>query len=123
MSRIMDEQRSLCYPHIVKENCCQNGGRDMRILAKILLFSVTLALSIIVAVLRLLCLISGTVLGVLALVILLIAVGTVVLLGEPILTGLGIAGLAWLISPFGLPLVATFLVEAIGGFNTMLKGI
>ncbi len=95
----------------------------MRILAKILLFPVTLALSIIVAVLRLLCLISGTVLGVLALVILLIAVGTVVLLGEPILTGLGIAGLAWLISPFGLPLVATFLVEAIGGFNTMLKGI
>lgn len=95
----------------------------MKILLKILLFPVTLALSILVAVLRLACLVSGTILTILALVILAIAIGTVVLLGEPFMTGLGIAGLAWLISPFGLPLIATFLVEALGGLNSMLKSI
>lgn len=95
----------------------------MRILLKILLFPVTLALTIIVALCRLLCIVSGTVLGIVAFVILLIGIGTVLLLGEPFMTGLKIAGLAWLISPFGLPLIATFLVELLGGFNDMLKAI
>ena len=95
----------------------------MRIILKILLFPVTLVLSIIVAICRLLCIISGTVLGIAAFAILLVAIGTVVLLGEPLMTGLGIAGLAWLISPIGLPLIATFLVELVGGLNDMLKAI
>lgn len=95
----------------------------MRILIKILLFPITLALTIVVAVCRLLCIVSGTVLCIVAFVILLIGIGTVVLLGEPFMTGLKIVGLAWLISPFGLPLAATFLVELLGGFNDMLKAI
>ena len=95
----------------------------MRILLKILPFPVTLVLSIIVAICRLLCVISGTVLGIVAFAVLLVAVGTVVLLGEPIMTGLGIAGLAWLISPLGLPLIATFIVELVGGLNDTLKAI
>lgn len=95
----------------------------MRIILKILLFTVTLVLSIIVAICRLLCIISGTVLGIAAFAILLVAIGTVVLLGEPLMTGLGIAGLAWLISPIGLPLIATFLVELVGGLNDTLKAI
>ena len=95
----------------------------MKIILKILLFPVTLALTIIVAVCRLLCIVSVTVLGIVAFVILLIGIGTVVLLGEPFMTGLKIAGLAWLISPLGLPLVATFIVELLGGFKDMLKAI
>lgn len=95
----------------------------MRIILKILLFTVTLVLSIIVAICRLLCIISGTVLGIVSFAILLVAIGTVVLLGEPLMTGLGIAGLAWLISPIGLPLIATFLVELVGGLNDTLKAI
>ena len=95
----------------------------MRVLLKIPLFPITLALSIFVGICRLLCLISGTVLTLLAFVILAIAIGTVAIVGEPLMTGLKIAGLAWLISPFGLPLIATFLVEALGGFNDMLKAI
>lgn len=95
----------------------------MRIILKILLFTVTLVLSIIVAICRLLCIISGTVLGIVAFAILLVAIGTVVLLGEPLMTGLGIAGLAWLISPIGLPLIASFLVELVGGLNDTLKAI
>lgn len=95
----------------------------MKILLKILLFPVTLALTILVAVLRLLCRISGAIFTILALLILAIAIGTVALLGEPLWTGIKIAGLAWLISPFGLPFVATFLVEALGGVNDLLKAI
>ena len=95
----------------------------MRIILKILLFPVTLVLSIIVAICRLLCIISGTVLGIVAFAILLVAIGTAELLGEPLMTGLGIAGLAWLISPIGLPLIATFLVELVGGLNDTLKAI
>ena len=95
----------------------------MRIILKILLFTVTLVLSIIVAICRLLCIISGTVLGIVSFAILLVAIGTVVLLGEPLMTGLGIAGLAWLISPIGLPLIASFLVELVGGLNDTLKAI
>jgi hypothetical protein len=95
----------------------------VRIILKILLFPVTLVLSIIVAICRLLCIISGTVLGIVSFAILLVAIGTVVLLGEPLMTGLGIAGLAWLISPIGLPLIATFLVELVGGLNDTLKAI
>lgn len=95
----------------------------MRVILKTLLFPVTLLLTIIVALCRLLCVISGTVLSILAFAILLVAIGTVVLLGEPLLTGLGIAVLAWLISPLGIPLVATFLVELLGCFNDTLKAI
>ena len=95
----------------------------MRVLLKILLFPVTLALSVIVGVCRLLCLLSGTVLTLLAFVILAIAIGMVAIVGAPLMEGLKIAGLAWLISPFGLPLIATFLVEALSGFNDLLKAI
>ena len=95
----------------------------MRVLLKILLFPVTLALSMIVGVCRLACVLSGTVLTLLALVIFAIAIGTVAIVGEPLITGLKVAGLSWLISPFGLPLIATFLVELLGGFNDMLKAI
>lgn len=93
----------------------------MRILLKVLLFPVTLALTILVALLRLLCQISDAILIIVAMLILAIAIGTVVLLGEPFWTGVKIAGLAWLISPFGLPLVATFIVEALGEVNDLLK--
>lgn len=95
----------------------------MRILLKVLLFPMTLALTILVAVLRLLCQISGAILTIVAVLILAIAIGTVVVLGEPLWTGVKIAGLAWLISPYGLPLVATFIVEAIGGVNELLKAV
>lgn len=95
----------------------------MKILLKILLFPVRLALTIIVALGRILCLASGVVLNTIAVVILIIAALTVILLGEPIWTGLKMAALGWLISSFGLPLIATFLVELLGAFNDTLKAI
>jgi hypothetical protein len=95
----------------------------MRILLKILLFPVIMALTIIVALGRLLCLASGAILNTIAFIILLIAIGTVALLQEPIWTGMKMAGLAWLISSFGLPLIVTFLVELVGVFKDSLKAI
>ena len=95
----------------------------MRILLRVLLFPVTITLSIVVGVSRLLCLISNTVLMLLAFVILAIAIGTVTIVGEPLIEGLRIAGLAWLISPFGLPILATLLIELVGGLNELLKRI
>lgn len=95
----------------------------MRIILKILFFPITLALTIIVALGRLLCLISGAVLNLIAFVILIIAFLTVVMLGEPIWTGLKMAGLAWLISSFGFPLILTFLVELLGVFKDSLRAV
>ena len=98
-------------------------SKAMRTLLKALLLPVTLALSIVVGVCRFLCLISNTILTLLAFVILVIAIGTVTIVGEPLAEGLRIAGLAWLISPFGLPILATLLIELVGGLNELLRQI
>ena len=94
----------------------------MRILLKILLFPVILLLSILVAVCRFLCVFSSMILGILAFVIFAVALGTMVLLGE-FWEGVKIVVLAWLISPYGIPLFASFLVELVDGLNSKLKAI
>ena len=45
-----------------------------------------------------------------------------VLLGE-LWEGVKIVILAWLISPYGIPLFASFLVELVDGLNSRLKAI
>lgn len=94
----------------------------MRILLKIFLFPVILLLSILVAVCRFLCAFSSMILGILAFVIFAVALGTMVLLGE-FWEGVKIVVLAWLISPYGIPLFASFLVELVDGLNSRLKAI
>ena len=94
----------------------------MRILLKILLFPVILLLSILVAACRFLCAFSSMILGILAFVIFAVALGTMVLLGE-FWEGVKIVVLAWLISPYGIPLFASFLVELVDGLNSRLKAI
>lgn len=95
----------------------------MRITLKILLFPITLVLTILVSFGRFLCLFSGALLNVVAFVIFCIAICTVILLGQPIWTGLKIAALGWLISSFGLPMLVSFLVELVDVFNDKLKSI
>lgn len=95
----------------------------MRLILKILLLPITLALSIIVALGRLLNHISGAVLNIIAFITLIVAFLTVVMLGEPIRTGLHLAGFAWLISSFGLPLIATFLIELLGVLKDKIRTI
>ena len=95
----------------------------MRIILKILLFPVIVALTIIVAIGRFMCLASGVVLNIIAFIIFAIALCTVVMLREPIWTGVKLAGLAWLISSFGLPMLVTFFVELLGVLKDSLRAV
>ena len=78
----------------------------MRILLKILLFPVVLVLTVLVAFCRFVCLFSGMILGIVA------------------MDGfIGFMILAWLVSPYGLPMAASWLTERVADFNRMLKSI
>lgn len=94
----------------------------MRMLLKILLFPIILLLTIFVAACRFLYAFSSMILSILAFVIFAVALCTMVLLGE-FWEGVKIGTLAWLISPYGIPLFASFLVELVDGLNSRLKTI
>lgn len=93
----------------------------MRIILKILLFPIVLALTILVAFCRFFCLFSGMVLGLLA--ALLFLLGLLVLFAGQLDGFIGFTVLAWLVSPYGLPLAASWLTERVADFKDMLKSI
>lgn len=94
----------------------------MRILLKALLFPFVVLLTVIVAVCRFVCTLSTALLSIFAFIVFVIAIGTMILLGE-LSEGLEIMFLAWLISPYGIPLLATFLVELVDCLNSSIKAI
>jgi len=94
----------------------------MRWIFKILLFPVVVALTVFVAACRFLCTFSAVLLSILAFVIFAVALGTMILLGD-FWEGVRIAVLAWLISPYGIPLFASFLIELVDGLNSRIKAI
>ena len=91
----------------------------MRIIIKILLFPIVLALTLLVAFCRFFCLFSGMVLGIVA--FLLFLLGIVVLFAGRVDGFIGFLVLAWLVSPYGLPLAASWLTERVADSNHMLK--
>ena len=93
----------------------------MRIIIKILLFPIVLALTLLVAFCRFFCLFSGMVLGIVA--FLLFLLGIVGLFAGRVDGFIGFLVLAWLVSPYGLPLAASWLTERVADFNHMLKSI
>ena len=93
----------------------------MRIIIKILLFPIVLDLTLLVAFCRFFCLFSGMVLGIVA--FLLFLLGIVVLFAGRVDGFIGFLVLAWLVSPYGLPLAASWLTERVADFNHMLKSI
>ena len=93
----------------------------MRIIIKILLFPIVLALTLLVAFCRFFCLFSGMVLGIVA--FLLFLLGIEVLFAGRVDGFIGFLVLAWLVSPYGLPLAASWLTERVADFNHMLKSI
>ncbi len=93
----------------------------MRWIIKILLFPVTLALPILIGICRLLCSISTVILCLLAFTLLAFGIATMVLLQDTA-EGWRFLAIAWAISPIGLPLIATFLIELLGVCNDWLKG-
>ena len=94
----------------------------MRILLKILLFPITLILTVLILFFDFICLFSTAVLSILSFVVLMIALGTIFILRE---TSEGIKAivLAYLISPYGIPLFAAWLISKIEGLNDLLKSV
>ena len=94
----------------------------MRILLKIFLFPVTLVLSVFVLVCQFLCVFSSILLSVMALILFVLALAIMVLLGE-VVEGLKALLAAYLISPYGIPMFAAWLIGTVGGINERLKAI
>ena len=94
----------------------------MRIILRIVLFPVTLVLTIFILVCRFLCAFSGVVLGIISFVFFLLAIGCLIFLADPkgALTG-GI--IAYVISPFGIPLFAEWLIDRLDDLNYAIKSI
>ena len=90
----------------------------MRIILKVLLFPVVLVLTVLVAFCRFICLFSGMILAVL-----LFLIGLLVLFAGRVDGFIGFMILAWLVSPYGLPMAASWLTERVADFNRMLKSI
>ena len=94
----------------------------MRIALKILLFPVTLALSVIVAIARFVCHFSGAVLGIVSSIVFIIAVLALILLRDTT-AALNAGIIAFVISPFGLPMLAEWLVDRLDDLNILVKSI
>ena len=94
----------------------------MRILFKIILFPITLVLSIVVGVCRFVCGFSGAVLGVISTLLLTLALLTLILLKE--LGGaLTTAIIAFVVSPYGIPKLAEWLIDRLEDLNFAIKSI
>lgn len=94
----------------------------MRILLKILLFPITLLLTVILLICEFICMFGTMLLSILALLMFILALGIMIFLGE-MQDGLKAMVLAYLISPYGIPLLATWLVGKLKVVNERLKSI
>lgn len=93
----------------------------LRFFIKVLLFPITLALTLLVAFARFFCLFSRMVLSIIAGAFFLFGV-LMLFIGE--WQGfIGFSLLAWTISPYGLPGAASWLTERMDDINSMLKAI
>ena len=114
---IMDRKKKLWYACLIEMEV-----GFMRILLKILLFPVTLMISVILLVCQFVCIFSSMLLSILAFFLFALGLATMLLLGE---TKQGISALfiAFLISPYGIPMLAAWLIGTVGGINERLKSI
>ena len=94
----------------------------MRILFKIVLFPITLVWSIVVWVCRFVCGFSGAVLGVISTLLLTLALLTLILLKEPG-GALTTAIIAFVVSPYGIPKLAEWLVDRLEDLNFAIRSI
>lgn len=102
----------------------------MKILLKIILFPVTIALTVFVLILRLMHRVSSGVLNILAVMLLLVALTTWIfkLMGDPMFQNfddncITMLIMALVFSPFGLPLVAGFLIELLDAANKAILAV
>lgn len=91
----------------------------MRLIFKLLAFPFVLATGLLYLICKFLVIASGAVLGILSGIVFLAALGIWISAG--LLPGLAWLAIAFLISPYGLPMAAAWLVGMIGGANHALK--
>lgn len=94
----------------------------MKILFKILLFPVTLVLTVLVLFFQFVCLIGTTLLSILAFLIAVVALGILLFSGQPT-EGFKYLIIAFCISPYGIPMLATWLISKAEAFNELLKSV
>lgn len=94
----------------------------MRILLKIFLFPITLILTVILLACELICLFGTMLLSILAFVVFVLALAIIIFLGET-QDGITALVLAYLISPYGVPMLASWLIGKIGQVNEWVKAI
>lgn len=94
----------------------------MRLVVKVFLFPLTLLLSLVVAVGRFLCMCSGALLSVAALLLFTLALLSLVLMHNGS-GALFIGALAFSISPYGLPRLAEWLMDRLEDLNFTIKSI
>ena len=94
----------------------------MRILFKILIFPVTLVLTVLVLFCQFVCLVGATLLSILAFLIAVIALGILLFSGQPA-EGLKYLIIAFCISPYGIPMFAAWLISKAEAFNNLLKSV
>ena len=95
----------------------------LKTVLKILLFPVTLALTLLVSIGRMLTRFSSVLLYIVALVCFLIGIGSMIFLKEPFARVWQMFLMAWLLSPYGLPFLAGFLIELLDVANGALKSL
>ena len=91
----------------------------MKKMFKVLLFPIWLVLEVVVFVLKLMMVLSSTVLGILLRILIPMAFVAMLL---SVRNGLMLLALAWLISPIGLPLVADRVVFGLDDLCCAVKG-
>ena len=91
----------------------------MRLIGKLLALPFVLVMGILYLVCKFLVVISGAVLGILSGIVFLAALGLFFIAG--FWPGLSWLVVAFLLSPYGLPMAAAWLVGMIGGVNGSLK--
>ena len=114
---IMDRRKMLWYACLIE----MEVGL-MRILLKIVFFPITLMVSLLLLMCQFICVFSSMLLSILAFFLFTLGLATMLLLGE---TKQGISALfiAFLISPYGIPMLAAWLIGTMGGINERLKSI
>lgn len=94
----------------------------MSILLKIFLFPITLLFSVILLICDFICLFGTALLSILAFVIFVLALAIIIFLGET-QEGIKTLVLAYIISPYGVPMLAAWMIGKIGQINERIKAI
>ncbi|HAA81164.1 MAG TPA: hypothetical protein DCE09_06270 [Thermoanaerobacter sp.] len=94
----------------------------MRILLKIFLFPITLILTVILLICEFICLFGTMLFSILALLLFTLALGIMIFLGET-QEGIKTLVLAYIISPYGVPMLAAWMIGKIGQINERIKAI